>query len=263
MVRIGIVCEGPTDAHAIEKFLGASLKDQGITPAFVHIQPEKDKTRPGGWSAVLKWLLKNPPKLRIKKHLGARSGLFAGGLSAKQCDVLVFHLDADILGCRSFQRWTKKWLSYDVTESSDPIRRGKEIRAIIGIAGEFGTLSDDQLKRHIPAPAVESTETWCVAAFGASYRACKLIVVVLHAIWSKMSGDPERLSGANLCRKFMTVLHRSERCPIQPPFAHINKNVRRRRNFCARHSSGFWRVETQCRHYRELVASVTSQVKSI
>ena len=96
-MRIGIICEGPTDEPAITNFLKASLTYRDITPEFVLIQPDNDRTKPsdGGWHAVLNWLLNNPPKSRIATYLSG--GLFDDGLSAKRCDVLVFQMDSDIL----------------------------------------------------------------------------------------------------------------------------------------------------------------------
>ena len=242
MVRIGIVCEGPTDVHAIENFLGASLKDRGIKLKFVYIQPEKDKTRPGGWSSVLNWLRNNPPKFRTNNYLSG--GLFDGDLSAKSCDMLLFQMDADIIADRSFQNWTRDNLGYQVTNSPGPIQRGNEIRMIIENAGDFNQLSQDESKRHIPAPAVESTEAWCVAVYG------------------RFSGDPEQLKGPDLCEEFMRALHLSEDRVLQP-FRHIDKNPDRRRRYCERHADEFRRVETQCHHYRELVASVVRLAESI
>ena len=242
MVRIGIVCEGPTDVHAIENFLGASLKDRGIKLKFVYIQPEKDKTRPGGWSAVLNWLQNNPPKFRTSNYLSG--GLFDGDLSAKSCDVLLFQMDTDIIADHSFQNWTRNNLGYQVTSSPSPIQRGNEIRMIIEKAGNFNQLSQDESKRHITAPAVESTEAWCVAVYG------------------RFSGNPERLKGPDLCDEFMTALHLSEGRPVHR-FTQPNKSPARRRQFCEKNAGGFRRVETQCHHYRELVASVVRLAESI
>lgn len=237
-MRIGIVCEGPTDRHAIVNFVRASLTDRGIRPEFVAIQPEIDRTNPSGWHAVLNWLLNNPPAVRLTSYLGG--GLFAEGLSAKSCDLLILQIDADNLSERGFQNWNRTRLGYTVKDMADPIGRGNEIRLIIRIAGKFDMLSDRDSRRHLPAPAVESTETWCIAAFRPLRR------------------NPEYLSGPALCQEFMTALHESEGRPIQS-FTHINKSPDRRRRYCGRHSSGFRRLEAQCRHYQALVESIVRQ----
>lgn len=243
-LRVGVVCEGATDGPAIVNFLGASLAARGIALIFERIQPDPDGTNPtdGGWFAVLKWLLENSPKSRLKNYLAG--GLFDNGLSKKRCDVLVFQMDSDILSERGFQNWTRDTLGYNVMDSHDPIRRGNEIRSIIGIAGKFKKLLGEESKRHIPAPSVESTEAWCVAAYG------------------RFAGDPEQLNGSNLCQEFMTALHLSEGRRLHP-FREVNKDRNRRRRFCKKHAGGFRHVEKQCHHYRELVASVTSQAKSV
>ena len=136
-MRVGVVCEGPTDWHAIVCFLEASLTDRGTAPVFVEIQPEMDKTNRanGGWGAALNWLKQNPPESRTQSYFNG--GLFDDDLSAKQCDVMVFQMDADILSDCIFQDWTKRNLDYDVANSGDPVQRGNEIRSIIEIAGDF------------------------------------------------------------------------------------------------------------------------------
>lgn len=242
-MRIGVVCEGPTDVHAIVSFLGASLAYRGFNPVFVTLRPESDRTKPtdGGWHAVLHWLRRNPPESRVAAYL--RGGLFDDGLSAKRCDLLVFQLDSDILSDRGFRNWTRSNLGYVVVDPAAPIRRGDEIRSIVRIAGDFEQLSPNDLERHVPAPAVESTETWCVAAF------------------RTLADDPERLRGQNLCHEFMAALHRSEGRTVQP-FTRINKSPRRRGSFCKKHATGFQRLEMQCGHYRELVESVERQASS-
>ena len=238
-MRIGVVCEGPTDAHAIVCFLQASLTERGITPDFILIQPDTDNTRPvhGGWSAVFLWLEKNPPRSRTRAYF--HGGPFGDDLSAKRCDVMVFQLDSDVLSDLGFQNWVKEHYDHLVKDLRDPIERGKEITEIIERAGEFGTLTIADLKRHIPAPSVESTETWCVAAF------------------QHHSVDPETLRGIGLCREFMTALHRFENRPAQD-FAHIDKSPDRRLPFCESLSGGFVRLENQCYHYRNLVDALVS-----
>ena len=232
-MRIGVVCEGPTDAHAIVCFLDASLAHRGITPDFVPIQPDIDKTRPpGGWDLVFRWLEKNPPRSRTMAYF--HGGLFDDALSAKRCDVMVFQLDTDVLSDLGFQNRMNEHYDYAVANLSDPVERGREITELIEIAGGFSTLTIADLRRHIPAPAVESTETWCIAAF------------------RKLSVNPETLTGIALCREFMTALHRFENRPTEE-FVHIDKNPDRRLPFCKNHSGGFARLEDQCYHYRVLV----------
>ena len=108
-----------------------------------------DKTNPtdGGWGAVLNWLIRNPPKSRIPRYFDG--GLFADDLSAKQCDVMLFQMDVDILSDCIFQEWAKKNLGYEVVDSEDPIQRGSEIRSIVEIAGDFVELAIRDSKRHI------------------------------------------------------------------------------------------------------------------
>ena len=233
-MRIGVVCEGPTDAHAIVCFLHASLTHRGVTPDFIHIQPAMDNTRPpnGGWGAVLRWLKNNPPGSRTKAYF--YGGLFGDGMAAKHCDVLVFQMDTDILADLGFQNWAKEHYDYSVANLSDPVERGKEVTEIIRIVGGFAALTIADLTRHIPAPSVESTETWCIAAF------------------RQLSLDPETLGGIALCRKFMAALHRFENRAFED-FVHIDKNPDRRRRFCDNHSGGFARIESQCHHYLCLV----------
>ena len=237
-MRIGIVCEGPTDLHAVESFLEASLRHRGLEAHFVRLQPPTDRTSPrGGWGMVLKWFEQNPPDARIRTYFDG--GLFDHGLSAMQCDVMLLQMDADVLSNETFRNTIRKRFDRDVDDSDDPIERGQVIRGIIEMAGGFGLLSERDWNRHVVAPSVESTETWCVAVF------------------RNLDSDPELLRGQDLRDAFMTVLHQSEGRPV-PPFATINKSPKRRRRFCDRHSGGFERLERQCFHYRTLVDSLTT-----
>ena len=238
-MRIGIVCEGPTDMHAIRCFVEASLTDRGIAPVFVHLQPEIDKTRPldGGWGAVLNWLKDNPPASRTRAYFG--KGMFRDGLSAKQCDVVIIQMDTDVLSDSSFQNWMMRHYRYRVEDSTEPVRRGSEARSALRLVGRFSELNSDDLKRHICAPAVESTEAWCIA------------------VRKQLYFDPERLRGWYLLPEFMTLLHDSERRRIQP-FAKLDKKPDRRLRYCIHNSCGFRALEDQCFQYRVLVSSLQS-----
>jgi hypothetical protein len=104
---------------------------------------------------VYKWCLNNPPHTRKSDFFGG--GLFADEMDALLCDVIVVHMDADIC--------------YVIGDKSrlDPIspplsaaEKGKYItETIFHWLWPSGTAEDD---RHLVAPAVESTETWLVAA---------------------------------------------------------------------------------------------------
>ena len=53
-MRLGVICEGPSDYPAMVHFVGAALKNQGIDAVFQSLSPNMDKTRPeGGWGSVL------------------------------------------------------------------------------------------------------------------------------------------------------------------------------------------------------------------
>ena len=220
-------------------FLRASLESRGVNPIFVALQPEMDKTNPrGGWGLVLKWLEKNPPRARIVTYFDG--GLFGGGLSGTQCDVIVIQIDADILSEETFRIYIRSQLGIDLVEPEDPIERGNAVRSIIETAGCFDELSDVDRNRHVVAPAVESTETWCIAAF------------------RRLDDDPELLRGQDLCGKFMTFLHHSEGRQ-QREFVQIDKSPERRLRFCKKHSVGYDMLESQCRHFSNLVGSLVPE----
>ncbi|MCK4712560.1 MAG: hypothetical protein KAT26_06735, partial [Marinosulfonomonas sp.] len=75
-MRIGVVCEGPTDFIAIKEFLGASLAKRHINSTFISIQPDPDNTLGDGWTRVFYWLENNLPQSRIKSYFDG--GLFGG-----------------------------------------------------------------------------------------------------------------------------------------------------------------------------------------
>lgn len=242
-MRIGIICEGPTDEPAITNFLKASLTYRDITPEFVLIQPDNDRTKPsdGGWHAVLNWLLNNPPKSRIATYLSG--GLFDDGLSAKRCDVLVFQMDSDILpsvtsrtgpGILLVTASRTRLIQFNAAKRSGRLSGSQEN------SRHFRTMNRSGTFRHRPSNPRKRGASPCMGVF---------------------SGDPERLKGLALCREFMTALHGSENRDLQP-FTKINKSPDRRRIFCERHADGFRRLESQCRHYRELVKSLTRRATS-
>lgn len=238
-MRIGIVCEGPTDFHAIEHFFGNSLANAGVEAKFVPIQPEMDNTQPtAGWGNVLLWLQRNLPQYRITNFFGG--GLFGGGLSKEPLNCILMQLDTDILGEGSFGNYVSDTYGYVVNVPISAIDRANEIRHILRLAGRFSDMTLVDIQRHVLAPAVESTESWCVAAFEMPTR------------------NVENLSGQTLIDAFMSALETSESRPANVPYVNICKDVERRKRFCKQHSGGGVRVRQGANEFnavhQELVA---------
>ena len=232
-MRVGIVCEGKTDALAIEYFVRESMKSRGHDLVFVRLQPDPDRTYAGGWVLALEWLRSNPPKSRVAGYL---NGLFRDGLTEKRCDAIVLHLDADVLSEESFRNYMKKHFDLAVKDSDDTIGRGKQIVEVLQVVGGFSELNFVDLQRHVTAPAVEAGETWHIGAF------------------EKVPGeDIERLRGTSLRDRFMTVLHRSEGRDVQSSYTTTSKAVRRRRRFLKTHAKRCLTLERNCHHYKALV----------
>jgi hypothetical protein len=238
-MNIGVVCEGPTDFHAIEHFFKHALEGKNVTADFRALFPEMDKTRPdGGWANVLLWLKNNPANSRVKKYFG--SGLFAGTLSTEPLDAIIIHLDTDILPNISFRNYVKQNYAYDVADADSPLSKAIQIKKVINLAAQFDVMTDADKTRHVPAPAVESTETWCVAAFTNT---------VINFEW---------LAGIQLTNSFMTALERSEGREPQANYADINKDRERRRRFCEKHKTGSTRIVDGCSQFAEILSELTS-----
>ena len=237
MMRIGVVCEGPTDFIVIESFVKAFLSGKNIDSTIVSIQPDMDNTREyGGWANLLIWLKNNPPQLRVKSYFG--SGLFDAAMSAKACDVILIQMDSDILGHESFENYVRRELNYSPSNPVNPSDRANEIKIILNIAANLGELSAADNERHILGPTVESTETWCVAAY------------------SNLGSDPEFLSGQALIDAFMNALLASESQPSFGPYSSCDKTVKRRSRFCEKHANGVDRLVASCSQFRQISASL-------
>ena len=74
---------------------------------------------------------------------------------------------------------------------------------------------------------MESTETWCIAAFNR------------HA-------GVEELEKNELIVPFMTAIHRSEGRDIPAEISKIDKSLERRKVFCKANASNYARVASQC-----------------
>jgi hypothetical protein len=238
-MKIGVVCEGPTDYPAIVQFFRHALLERNIEAEFRSLFPDMDKTRPtGGWANVLLWLQNNPPSSRIKRYF--QGGLFGGALAAEQLDAIVIHLDADVLPDNSFKIFVKKTYGFDVADADDPAGRGTQITNIINIAASFDDMTNVDRAKHVSAPAVESTETWCVAAF------------------TVPPTDFENLRGAQLSHAFMTALERSEGREPQDVYENVDKNPLRRERFCETHAAGSSRIINGCQHFSSALENLVA-----
>lgn len=238
-MRIGVVCEGPTDFYAIAYFFGRSLENVGIETEFVPIQPEMDKTQPeAGWGHVLLWLNKNPPAKRVQQYF--KGGLFAGQLGVEELDGLLIQLDSDILEDKSFQTFVQRNYQYNYGAANDPDARSAIVRDILQVSAKFSEMTNADISRHVLAPAVESTETWCLAAF------------------ENLPQNFELLSSEQLRNGFMRALETSEGRAPAAQYGNIDKCPKRRRNFCEGHAGGFGRVINGCQRFSEIYGQLVS-----
>ncbi len=229
-MRVGVVCEGPTDFLAIESFFGHALKNDEIDAQFVRIQPEADNMNSGGgWTNVLLWLNSNSLAYRIKNYFGG--GLFEEPLGEPLLDAILIQLDSDILGEPSFANYVSNKYELDIGNPGDAQERADEIRRVIRSAAKFDDMTEHDVELHILAPAVESTEAWCVAAFKTPTPNCEL------------------LKGQNLKDEFMSALERSEGRVPSPPYSRMDKDQKRRKEFLAIHAQGFARVRDGCQQF--------------
>lgn len=241
-MRIGVICEGRTDFPAIKEFFGAALEAEGLNVTLVDIYPQMDNSAPeGSWSNVLLWFDSNPPASRVERYFGG--GLFAGNLDTKRLDAILIQIDTDILEEVGFRNYVRNNYAYDVTDVDEPSSRANQISEILRLAWKYDEMTEADNKRHVDAPAVESTETWCLAAF---------------------EGRPqgfELLRGQQLTDAFMSALERSESRTPSPPYSSINKDIRRREIFCSRLAEGSdcaRRVTDGCEAFRRAVQSIVS-----
>lgn len=232
-MRIGVVCEGSTDYIAIKAFFGHALLQHGIASEIIPLQPSEATTSRGGWGRVLKWLEKNDPNKRSFDWFDG--GPFGGNLALEPLDCLLIHLDADILGKESFSSRVKNELDYTVLAPAEPSDRAEQIRKVLQLAWRNDELTNDLRKLHVPAPAVESSETWCLAAY------------------SEDQEDFERITGQDLIDRFMSVLEKSEGKSVKDSYAKIEKNTKRRQKFCDLYAIKSIRVVAGCAQFEKVL----------
>ena len=234
--RIGLVCEGETDRIAIEWFVRISLVDRGFSGdiSFCEIQDYKDQTSKDihGYTMVLAWLRQEPA---ARERLFG--GIFAG--DSEKLDAIVVHLDADNLSSMEFRTHVLRYYDMTVKNYRIPAKRGFAIRTLLTSVGGLGRSSE----RYAFAVSVESTETWCVAAFGTT-------------------ADPESLKRPTLNAQFMHVMLKSERQPPQV-IKEATKDPVRWERLCRRaRPTNVRRLERRCSHYEKLVRGVVRVLNS-
>lgn len=238
-MRIGVVCEGPSDFPAITIFLEKALRDKGIAPVFLPLYPEMDKTRPeGGWANVLLWLQNNPPENRIQRFFGG--GLFAGALSYEPLSAIIMHLDADVIDVGSFRNFVRNNYNLEVFDTDDHVKRSEQIHNVLELAAKFESMTHSDVLKHVTLPAVEASEAWCVAAF--------------HG----QTENYELLRGQQLIDAFMSVLERSEGREPKLSYVNVDKSPERRSRFCERHASGFTRILNGCSQFSKTVTKLAA-----
>lgn len=241
-MKIGVVCEGPSDFPAIAHFVGESLRSRNITPEFGVLFPEKDKTRQtGGWASIFSWMQKYPPEARVQQFFS--SGIFGGSLTTKPYDLIIFQMDTDVLDSSSFADYVKKTYGHKVKKDQDPAARAHQVAGVIDQALALDQLTNRDASRHIPFPAVESTESWCIGIF------------------HNQSIAAEALKGEDLTESFMKVLERSESKEPKDMYNNIDKSQKRRYRFCEKHRNNINRLERNCPVYMSYIQNVLNAIQ--
>lgn len=221
-MKVGIVCEGVTDFHAINYYVGAALKQKGLPVEFVALQPLPDNTSSGGWGNVFSWLDNNPPDAR--QSLFGR-GLFANFKSLSGLDCILIHLDTDILSEASFLNFLKK-RNYNICISTCLGKRSSELSRLIAHFANLDQCSTDIAAKHIAAPIAESSEAWCIA------------------VDPEFKGLAEELSGQALVDAFGVSLARFNGMLPKMSYMAINKKSKSREMYCQKTASEVARLES-------------------
>jgi hypothetical protein len=241
-MKIGIVCEGLTDFVAIKTFVKRSLGKRGCDVEIIGLQPMPDETRAGaGWGEVFRWLEKYPPKLRMTQFLGG--GLFGGGLSGNTCDLILIQLDSDIIGEEGFNKKIER-SGHEVKLPDEPSERASYLKSIIEHFANFSDMTPEERRKHFPFPAIESTETWCIAAH------------------SECVDNPERYKVEDLKHHFGCLVADVFGQQRQEVYANINKKLPTRQKVCDHLDSDdcLTRLEGQCAQYKSDIDSLFSLI---
>jgi hypothetical protein len=235
MFKIGVVCEGQTDFVAIKIFLEAEFRARGKVVKFTMIHPASDGSLPAGWPQVLFWLENNELSFRSALYLKG-DALFQTEDEDKKFDALLYQIDSDIIGEKSFEAFIKKRdISYTTPKTNTD--RGNVIRDILLRQGQHASDEEALSKREVVAPTVESSEAWLIAA-------------------ENLVSNAEHLSGQSLIDAFGDLVARARNRPPMGSYKNINKSIKTREFVCnsiATNSTPFGRAH----HYDEVVQKIS------
>lgn len=234
-MKVGIVCEGITDFYAINYYVRAALQKKGFSFEFIALQPPPDNTSAGGWGNVFSWLENNPPIAR--EPLFGR-GLFANSKKLSRLDLILIHLDTDILPEQSFLNFLKN-KNYNIENPTNPAERGAEIAKLIAYFANLDQCTDGIAAKHIAAPIAESSEAWCIA------------------VDPKFKGLAEELSGQALIDAFGVSLARFNLKLPKETYTAINKKTKSRERYCHGTASEVARLES-CTLFVSLVEKLSA-----
>jgi hypothetical protein len=235
---IGLVAEGKTDHIVLRHLLAAHCRTAApdLTLKFNDLQPNPDGTSgypDGGWKQVLKWCRSFTPDKRRASFLKRYRPRFADGLDAKRCHVILVHMDADI--CEQIGNKTAATPVPDAT--SAPQDRGGFIHQVLTEwLWPNGETPDAD---HLTAPAVESVETWLVAALAAPPVA-----------------QPEALKDA--LQRLVAIDYRLTGKPAQAGKKEVKKNDDNYERLSAAAAPNVGAVAANCPHFASLAAAVSN-----
>lgn len=160
-IRVGVVCEGPSDFAIIEWSLKQALGRQGHTSEFHPIHPIRDKTSgvfdDGGWHQVYRWCVRNDRTAR-QRFFG--QGLFDDD-DAIAVDVLLVHIDGDVHVILASGDLWKKVTSVDPAGYENSPSGTLQFGHDLIVDWLFG--GDANRDVALPTPTVLESEAWLLA----------------------------------------------------------------------------------------------------
>ncbi|MEG3081198.1 hypothetical protein R3F64_15130, partial [Halomonas sp. 5021] len=199
--------------------------------------PNVEEPKKGGCTEVIRWLQKNPPKLRDEVYFGG--GLFAHVNEGIHCDLIVIQIDSDILSDESFKNYLGN-KGQEVQYYENPEERANETERIIKAFADFNDMTEAEKNKYIPIAAVDAIEAWCIAAF------------------ENLDYNPEELQGERLRNAFGAVMSRSNGRHPEEAYAETCKNVSKRKSFCRKHSGSVFLIK-QCNQFAKLHHEVVNK----